>query len=76
MTEVATDEDVLPVVDAFGSDIAKLIKILLSDWVLESFNSDINFQSALLCLFQMYSGQMGKTQITKNNTVVSAHRRR
>lgn len=76
MTEVANDEDVLPVVDAFGSDIAKLIKILLSDWVLESFNSDINFQSALLCLFQMYSGQMGKTQITKNNTVVSAHRRR
>lgn len=56
---MVTDEgisEVKEVAKAYGADWLKIMKLGLSDWVIEGFNSDITFQTVLLALFQLISG--------------------
>lgn len=39
-----------------GPNTVKIVRACMSKWVLDSFESDVQFQTALLALFQMLSG--------------------
>lgn len=42
-----------PVVKLLGANTLKLVKLFLSDWVLSSFKSDVEMQTALLAVYQL-----------------------
>lgn len=47
------DGQALEIVHMLKSETLKVVKASIADWVTSSFNSDVNLQTALLCLFQM-----------------------
>ena len=53
MVGYSTDSDVEPIIKILGADAIKLIKLSISDWVIDAFNSDMTLQTALLCVYQI-----------------------
>jgi len=47
---------VLELAQLLKTNTSKIVKICMSKWVMESFDSDLQFQIALLVLFQMVTG--------------------
>ena len=43
------------IVQKLGANTIKLIKIVISDWFRSCFSSDIELQTALLCVYQLMS---------------------
>ena len=41
------------IMKALGGNILPVIRLLLSDWILDGFKSDITLRATLLCIFQM-----------------------
>lgn len=66
------------VVSILKADTAKVVKAAMAGWLLDSFNSDINLQTALLCLFQMLSQALvgGATPASTNGIYNRAMARR
>lgn len=51
-------------VELFGSNTLKLVKLCISDWVLDGFGSDMTLQTTLLCIYQMMKSNTTKVQTT------------
>jgi DNA polymerase III delta prime subunit len=39
-----------------SQELVRLVRLMMSSWVLDSFSSDTTFQTALYCVFQMWGG--------------------
>ena len=56
-----------PVIQYFKQNTLKLIKITMQDWFRSSFQSDVELQSALLCLYQMMIQSSVQPTVTRAN---------
>lgn len=56
------DEKIAKIVQTLGSDTIKLIRICISDWVQQAFQSDATLETALLCIYQMMNSGTQQTQ--------------
>jgi hypothetical protein len=54
----------------FGMDSLKIVRVCMSDWVINSFSSEVLFKASFLAMFQLLSNQVGHSQgVTKSVSV-------
>ncbi len=56
MGEYKDDPKIVALANAMGQKTVKVVRACMAKWVMESFDSDVQFQTALLALFQMITG--------------------
>lgn len=57
-----------PVVKLLGANTLKLIKLTLSDWFKDSFTSDVELQTGLLCIYQIMTESQPQQRQVQTNT--------
>ena len=75
MVGYQVSEEIKPIVDLMGVDVLKLLKLCISEWVIDSFKSDMTLQTALLCIYQMMAQSAPAQQPQSPNTINRAARR-
>lgn len=73
MVGVINDPVYDEIVRSLGTDVLKLIKVCISDWVLDGFTSDMELSTTLLCVFQMLAAR--PTPVVSSEPVNRAARR-
>lgn len=63
---VSSNEHTNRIAQVFGQDTVKILRLAMSDWVINSFSSEVLFKAAFLALFQVLVGQIGQSRSVEN----------
>ena len=58
MVDIEQEERCRAIVQLFGSEVLKVVKVCIADWALDGFSSDMELQTTLLCVYQMVTQSM------------------
>lgn len=58
MVDIEQEERCRAIVQLFGSEVLRVVKVCIADWVLDGFSSDMELQTTLLCVYQMVTQSM------------------
>ena len=62
MVGASDNEHTNKITQVFGADTLKILRLAMSDWVINSFTSEVLFKAAFLALFQVLIGQTNQSK--------------
>lgn len=76
MVDIDQDEKCKNIVSLLGSDVLKVVKVCVADWVLDGFSSDMELQTTLLCVYQMVTQSLSSKGPVKSTSIYDRASRR